>query len=163
MQQIVYQMGTTKTNTILRRSLFLKGEMSCQEIVYDKAEHIADDRHDPAGHPLFAFGLAVHQIADQVDGDVAELLEGPGRAEERRPDEQARGQVERPCCRGGEDLAENGFHDRQSRDHKRVDSAEIRADLVDDVHELRVSQANPSFSVVRDRRRPPLMSIYSLL
>ena len=42
MQQIVYQMGTTKTNTILRRSLFLEGEMSCQEIVYDKAEHIAN-------------------------------------------------------------------------------------------------------------------------
>lgn len=42
MQQIVHQMGASKAYTVLRRGFFLKGEMSREEIVHDKAEHIAD-------------------------------------------------------------------------------------------------------------------------
>ena len=105
----------------------------------DESADVADDGHHTARKSVWPLRMFVDDVTKKVDGHVPVFLERPCAADEGAPDKYGLGQIERPYSRMA-NLAEDRFHDGQSRESEDNDTAENSAVHVDPIHKFGIFQ-----------------------
>lgn len=102
----------------------------------NKRNDISNDGQNTPGHTLFPFGMLVNHASDQVHRNMTMFLKRPRGPQERSPNENGAGKIQRPVSGRGEHFSKNGFHHSKRGAAQHDNAANVSSDFVDGYHKL---------------------------